>query len=103
MTSIISLISNSTILKWFFGYSFSISSLAFIEQEFTNQDFFTGMLNQIPSKIAMFLGIVYGIVIVLGRISKEWKQHNLNLQEIKKGNEILEQEELKTEKQRKDL
>ncbi len=103
MTTIITFISNSTLLKWLFGYSFTLSSLSFVEQEFTNQDFFTGILNQMPSKLAMGLGIIYGVVIVLGKISKEWKQHKLNLQDVKKDRELLEQEELRTEKQRKEL
>ena len=55
-----------------------------------------------PSKIAVILGVIYGIVVLLGRISKEWKQHRLNIQEINRGSELLEQEELRTEKQRKE-
>ncbi|CAL2095862.1 protein of unknown function [Tenacibaculum sp. 190524A02b] len=99
----ITLITNSTILKYAFGYSLTISSLAFIEQELTQVDFFTTILNAIPSKTAMILGIVYGVVILLGRVSKEWKQHVLNIQEIKKGKEEVEQETIITDRMKIDV
>ncbi|CAL2077746.1 protein of unknown function [Tenacibaculum sp. 190524A02b] len=99
----ITVITNSTLLKWIFGYSFTLSSLAFIEQEFTQTDFFLQIQNAIPSKIAMILGIVYGIVILLGRVSKEWKQHVLNIQEIKKGKEEVEQETIITDRMKIDV
>ena len=103
MTSIFTLISNSSISRWFFGYSFSISSLAFIENKFMESDYFQNIINQMPSKIAVVLGVISGIAYCLGRISKEWKQHKLNIQDVKKGEELLEQEELRTEIKRKEL
>ncbi len=103
MTTLFSLISNSPVLKYLFGYSFGLSSLAIIEQQFTQADYFQNLLNQVPSQIAVVLGVIYGIVVLLGRISKEWKQHMLNVQEVTKGKELIEQEELRTEKQRKEL
>jgi hypothetical protein len=91
------------ISKIAFGFSFSISSLAIVEQNFTQGDFFTNILNQIPSMIAVILGVSYGVIIVFGRASKEWKQHKLNIQEVKKGEEKVEQEEIITNQKRKEL
>ncbi|CAL2077808.1 hypothetical protein [Tenacibaculum sp. 190524A02b] len=98
----ITLITNSTILKYAFGYSVTISSLAFIEQELTQIDFFTTILNAIPSKIAVVLGIIYGVAIIFGKGSKEWKQHSLNVQEVRIGKEKLKQETIKTERMKID-
>ena len=103
MTTLFSLISNSSILNYLFGYSFGVGSLAIIEGQLTHTDFFQNLLNLLPSQMAVILGVVYGIVIVLGRISKEWKQHRLNVQEVTKGKELIEQEELRTKKQRQEL
>lgn len=100
MSTLFSIITNSQILKWAFGYSFTISSLAFAEAEFTNSDFFNSILHAIPSKVAMVLGILYGVVVLLGKVSSEWKKHQLNILEVKKSKELVEQEEIRTEKQR---
>lgn len=93
-----------------FGYSFSLSSLALIEQQFTNEKFFNDILNAIPSKIAVALGVVYGFAMVFSKLSKVWKDHQINRGEVlihknkvKEAQEHLEQEEIKTEKQRKEL
>lgn len=99
----LSAIVNKTWLKCCFGYSFSISSLAFLEQEFTEGDYFSNILDAIPSKVAMILGIAYGLVVLLGKISNVYKQHALNMQEIKKGQEKVEQEKIETAEKQKDL
>jgi uncharacterized membrane protein len=80
-----------------------MGTITYFETEFTQNDFFKSIQDQIPSKIAMILGVFYGVIVVLGRLSKEWKQHKLNIQEIKKGRESLEQEGIRTKKQRKEL
>ncbi|GAA4272032.1 hypothetical protein U6A24_11025 [Aquimarina gracilis] len=103
MTAIIAYISKSTILKYAFGYSFFVSSATIIEQEFTNQDFFTRILHAIPSKIIVALGIVYGVVIVAKKISDAWKGHQINRLEVKQKREEVEQVEIDTEIKKKEL
>ena len=110
MTSLIALITKSTLLKWVFGYSFYLSSFALIEQQFTNKDFFNDILNAVPSKFAVALGIIYGSVILLSKISNAWKEHQINKTEVsihkvkvKEAEELLEQQELNTDEKRKNL
>ncbi|CAM1370269.1 hypothetical protein TPENAI_60829 [Tenacibaculum litopenaei] len=105
MTSILTIVTDKAIivLNWVFGYSFGLSSLVLLEGSFTSEDFFHSLLSKPPSKVTVVIGSIYGVVRVLGAVSKEWKQHRLNIQAVQKGQEQVEQEELKTEKQRKEL
>jgi len=99
----ISLITQSVLLKYAFGYSFSLAILSFFEQNLGGGDFFTKILNAIPSRIVAVLGIIYGISLVAKQISDTWKNHQLNKLTVKKEIEHLEQEEITTEKQRQEL
>ena len=106
----LTLITKSTLLKWVFGYSFSLSSIALIEQQFTNEVFFNNILNAVPSKFAVVLGIIYGCIIVFSKFSKALKEHQINRTEVsihkvkvKQAQELLEQEEINTDEKRENL
>ena len=100
----ITIITKNILLKCIYGYSFGLSSLALLEQQFTNEDFFNNILNAVPSKFAVALGIVYGLVILLSKMSKAWKDHQINRTEVslykvkvKQAEELLEQEGINTD------
>ena len=106
----LTLIAKNIILKWVFGYSFVLSSIALIEQKFTNEEFFNNILNAVPSKVAVVLGIGYGCVILFTKFSKAWREHEVNKSEVslsklkvKQAEELLEQEGLNTDSKRENL
>lgn len=98
---ILALISKSSFLKLCFGYSTSLwfgSLLAPQNSEISG--FIETILNAVPSKIAGYLGVLYGLAIVFKKVSEVWKAHHLNRYEIKMAKENFQQKEIETDKQR---
>ena len=102
---IISWIINNSALKYAFGYSFTLSSFSIVEQQVTHggEDFFTSILQGIPSQVIMFLGIIYGLALVGKQVSGLIKQIKLDSLEVHKAKEKLNQEEIETASQQKEL
>ena len=96
------LIIKNYILKTAFGYSFALPFLAFFEKQFSEGDFFQNLLNAIPSKIVVVLGIIYGVAIVFKQISKSVSHHQVNNLNVKIQREHLKQEQIKTASHLKD-
>ena len=104
MKTIILLLSNTTFGKWVYGTVFGASTVSLIqESRMNNTSFYNELLENIPAQIVYVLGIIYGISLVLGKLSDAWTKHQLNRLKVKQEREHLEQEEMTTEKQRKDL
>ncbi len=104
MTLLISIITNTTIAKCVYAIVFGMSTFDIVQDSLTNQtSFIDELLKNVPAQVVYVLGIVYAIAFVLSKVSDLWKRHEINKIEVKKSKEHLEQEELTTEKQRKDL
>ena len=104
MKTIIIFLSNTTFGKWIYGTVFGASTISLIqESQINNTSFFESLLKNIPAQIVYVLGIIYGISLVLGKLSDAWTKHQLNCLKIKQEEEHLEQKEISTEKQRKEL
>ena len=105
---IITYILKTKALKFAFGYGFSISSLALLEDAAnkvanTNNDFFERILNAVPSKILVWFGVIYAIALVVNQIHKVSNDIRVRNIKLKKEVETLEQAEIETDKQRKEL
>ena len=100
---ILTAIVNQSWLKYCFGYSFTIASASRLEQELTNGNFFTNILESIPSQVVVVLGIIYGVALVGKQISNTWFSHQNNRLNYKQNKENLEQKEIETDLKRKEL
>lgn len=100
---LISWIINQGLLKASFGYSFTLSSFAFIEQNIGEGDFFTRILDGVPSKVIVALGIIYGVALVGRQVSTLIKQIKMDNLEVKQEKEKLNQEKIETAEKQKDL
>ena len=103
MNLIITVITKTSLMKWAFGYSFIMPILAFFEQQFTGESFLTKILNAIPSKIVVILGIIYGVALVAKQLSSTYTSYQMNRLTVKQKKEELKQEEINTNIKRKDL
>ena len=98
---ILTFITKSTILKGCFGYSGAIWFFSLVSPKSSPVDgFFQEILNAVPSKIAGYLGIIYGLAIVSKKISEVWKSIQLDKYEVKMAKEKLNQKEIETDRQR---
>jgi hypothetical protein len=99
MFSIISGITKISILKWAFGYSCVAQFFNLITQSGTEAgDFVNNILSSIPSQVAGYLGVIYGVAIVVKKVSEVWKQHHLDRYEIKMARENFHIKEIETKK-----
>ena len=104
MSTVITALTSTTIGKWIYGIVFSFSTVSLLQEStITNSSFFEALLSNVPAQVIYVLGIIYGVAIVLSKLSDFWKRHKINMLSIKQEQEHLEQEEIETEKQRKDL
>jgi hypothetical protein len=103
MITILTSITNIGLLKWAFGYSCVVQFVNLIAPSNTQTgDFVDNILSSIPSQVAGYLGVIYGVAIVVKKVSEVWKSHNLDKIEIKTARENFEQKELETDKKRKE-
>ena len=58
------------------------------------------MIHSMPSKWASYLGIIYGVVIVLKKISETWKSHQINRNDVLLAKELYKQRKIETEQKR---
>lgn len=87
---------------------FSYSTLTVTQEaKATNSGFLETLLQNIPAQIVYVLGIVYGISLVLSKISDFWKKHNINKADVeisklkvKEAKENLERSEIETDLKR---
>ncbi len=97
----ISIITSNLIFKTAFGYCCTISLAGLITPVNTQaNDIVNDIVSAMPSRIAGYLGVIYGVAIVVKKVSEVWKSHHLDRFELKTAREILEQKELETEKLR---
>lgn len=97
----ISIITSNLLLKFSFGYSCFISLAGFLVPSNTQaNDIVNDIVSAMPSRIAGYLGVIYGVAIVVKKVSEVWKSHHLDRFELKTAKEIFEQKELETEKLR---
>jgi ABC-type phosphate transport system permease subunit len=97
----ISLITSNLMLKSAFVYSCAIQLFSFLTPSNTQaNDFLNDILSAIPSQIAGYLGVVYGVAIVAKKVSEVWKSHHLDRVELKTAKEVLLQKIIETKKQR---
>jgi hypothetical protein len=102
MKSIFLLLTNTSFAKWIYGTVFGVSTYGLIqESQIHNTSFFEMLLQNVPAQIIYVLGIVYGVSLVLGKLSDSWTKHLLNKLKVKQEIQHLEQEEITTDKQRK--
>lgn len=102
-----------TTMKWiayigktFFGYTFT----AFWVQKLTEDEYILGIINSIPSKFAMWMGVFYGAFWLVDKISLFYHKHmdrrttyKTNLLKYREERENLEQKEIETEGKRQGL
>ncbi len=101
---LITILTNTTIGKWIYGTVFSFSTIGLMQESVTtNTGFLETLLQNIPAQVIYILGIVYGISLVLGKLSDAWTKHRMNNLKVKQEKEHLEQEEIITERKRKSL
>jgi hypothetical protein len=99
MFTIISSITKVSILKWAFGYSCVAQFANLITQSGTESgNFVDNILSSIPSQVAGYLGVIYGVAIVVKKVSEVWKQHHLDRYEIKMARENFHIKEIETKK-----
>jgi hypothetical protein len=95
----ISLIINNLLLKVCFGYS----SVIWFTSVLTPNDsgvsnFVDNMMNAVPSRIAGYLGVLYGLAIVFKKVSEVWKAVQIHKYDVKIIAETLKQKEIETKK-----
>jgi hypothetical protein len=99
MITLLSSITNMTVLKWAFGYSCAAQFVNLIIQNGTEAgDFVNNILSSIPSQVAGYLGVIYGVAIVVKKVSEVWKQHHLDRYEIKTAKENFHIKEVEVKK-----
>ena len=99
MFTIITSITKVSILKWAFGYSCVAQFFNLITQSGTESgDFVQNILSSIPSQIAGYLGVIYGVAIVVKKLSEVWKEHHLDRYEVKTAKENFHIKEIETKK-----
>lgn len=105
--SLLKLTAKSKFAKFMVAIAFIVGNYDAVAMSETQiegaQDFITAILGSIPASISWVLGVIYGIVIIVVKISDGNKHIQLNKIEIKKAKEDLEQAEIKTDKDRKSL
>lgn len=65
-------------------------------------DFVDTIISSVPTKVAGYLGILYGLAIVVKKGSEAWKAHQLHRYEVKKAKQLWQQGEMDTAKKKKD-
>jgi len=99
-----SILFNTTFGKWFFTSIYGVTTALIMQDATVNgQSFLDSLLSNVPAQVLYILGIVYAIVVVLKYISKAWKDHKINLLEIKIKTEELSQEKIHTSKDSQEL
>ena len=99
MITLLSSITNMTVLKWAFGYSCAAQFANLIIQNGTEAgDFVNNILSSIPSQVAGYLGVIYGVAIVVKKVSEVWKQYHLDRYEIKTAKENFHIKEVEVKK-----
>lgn len=95
---------HQSFLKYAFSYSFAISSASILEQSIPQGgDFFTNILNGIPSQFIMILGVIYGIALVGRQVSTLIKQIKMDSLAVHQAKEKLNQEKIETAEKQKEL
>jgi hypothetical protein len=95
----ISVIINNLLLKSSFAFSLIISFISLIiPNDSGASDFIDSMLNAVPTIIAGYLGIIYGLAIVFKKLSQTFKSIKIDLLDIKIAAEMLKQKEIETKK-----
>ena len=87
-----------------FWYTVIFRGLEIIVPEGNSIDtFLNNILSSIPSKVAGYLGIVYGLVVVFKKVSSAWKSHETNRYDVKMARENFKQKEIETQRKRREL
>tara|TARA_R100000541_G_scaffold35140_1_gene43518 strand:- start:1267 stop:1587 length:321 start_codon:yes stop_codon:yes gene_type:complete len=101
MISVISVITNKVVLKWAFGYSCAAQFASLVTQSGTEAGTFVeNILSSVPSQVAGYLGVIYGVAIVVKKVSEVWKEHHLDRYEIKTAKENFYMKEMETRHRR---
>lgn len=104
ITLLYSAIIKSSLLKYSFFYSCSIQlANMIVPQHSPTQEVVDTIISSVPTKVAGYLGIIYGVAVVLKKISEVWKSYLLDQYLIKAAKQKWEQEELETVKKRKEI
>lgn len=94
----------SSLLKYSFFYSCSIQlANMIVPQNSATQDVVDTIISSVPTKVAGYLGIIYGVAVVLKKLSEVWKSYLLDQYLIKAAKQKWEQEELETLRKRKEI
>lgn len=72
-------------------------------QQVLNKDLFNFLMEAMPSQVAMFFGFFYLLFIVIKKGHDTYIHIQLNRVKLNKEKEALEQEEIHTQKNRKEL
>jgi hypothetical protein len=81
---------------------FGINFVAVLEQA-SDIGIYEALLNNTPAQVLSVLGIIAGIIYVLRLADNAWANHKKNVSIHKMDIEKVEQEEIETEKRRKEL
>ena len=102
MITILTGITKITLLKYAFGYSCFMQFFSLLIPDNTQAgDLVHSLVSAIPSQIAGYLGVIYGIAIVIKKISEVWKFNQLDRFDVKNAREVFEQKEIETEIKRR--
>ena len=115
MKLIIAFLTNTTLGKSIFGAAGLLGILQVTKDVMQNQSgFLEAILNSVPATVTTVLGIVWGCVLVMKSVwsgyidgRKKWDEFatakELNRIKVKTEGEHLEQEEIVTDKKRKEV
>lgn len=100
MKIILSILYNTTFGKSVFTYVY-LSTTAIVIQNANqnNISFLESLLSNVPAQVLYVLGIIYAIVVVLKFVSKAYKEHKINLFEIRITAEELNQAKAHTKQE----
>ena len=101
---LLNLIVKSTVLKICFVYTVLVRvPYMFMPEGMGIDGFLSDILSSIPSRVAGYLGVVYGLVIIAKKLSEGWKSHRQNIYDVKTARENYLQKKIETQKKQKEL
>lgn len=90
-------------MKYSFFYSCSVQFVSLITPQTSGTAHFVDtIISSVPTKVAGYLGILYGVAIVVKKGSEAWKAHLLHKYEVKKAKQQWQMGEMDNAKKKKD-
>ncbi len=102
MITILTTLTSTSFLKSYFLAILGVNTVAVIDQA-VEKGFYEALVNNIPAQILTILGIIAGVIWILRLADNAWHNHLLNKSKSKIEDEKAEQEEIETDKKRKNF